>query len=370
MPSETFTIGIEEEYQIIDPATRELRLMVEPVLAEAQPALGDAVRTEIQRWQIEAVSPICYTLADVRAELMRLRHFIIQSAAVSGMRIGAAALHPFSNWKDQEITPKERYQKLAEEYQQLALEQLISGCHVHIGLSDRDMAIEVLNRARLWLAPLLALSASSPFVRGNDTGYASYRTMMWGRWPFSGLPQSFASFAEYDALVETLVATDSVEDASKIYWDIRIPYRIPTIEFRVMDMCLTIDEAVMIAGLVRALVQTCYEHAIEKQSYADVRFEVLRAAHWRAARYGLDAELIDVHARRSVPAKDVITALLDWVRPALEAAGDWDEIATLVHRTLEHGNGAARQRAIYRQTGRFEAVVDYIVDQTSIGIGV
>jgi carboxylate-amine ligase len=241
---------------------------------------------------------------------------------------------------------------------------------VHVGLHDREAAIHVLNRARIWLAPLLALAANSPFWLGSDTGYASYRTQLWGRFPMAGQPALFASRAEYDALVRALVATDSIEDATKIYWDIRLPEHIDTVEMRVTDVCLTVDEAVMVAGLARALVRTCYERAQRDEPFPAARPELLHPAHWRAARYGLGADLIDVGAERAVPARELIDSLLAFVRPALEAAHDWDEVSALVHATLVRGNGAERQRAAYERAGRWEDVVDFIIAETAKGTGV
>lgn len=367
--AQDFTLGVEEEYQIIDPQSRALRPRGARVLKRAQRALGDEVQPELHLSQIEAASPVCRSLAEARAELVRMRCEVIVAAERDGNRIAAAGTHPFSHWEDQKITPKERYQGILKDYQVLAHELVIFGCHVHVGLSDRDAGIHVLNRARVWLAPLLALAANSPFWLGADTGYASFRTELWGQWPMAGQPHLFAGREEYDALVRTLIATGSIEDATKIYWDIRLPEKIPTVEFRVADVCLTIDEAVMVAGLVRALARTCCERARKDEPFPAVRPELLRAAHWRAARYGLDGELIDVAAQRSVPAPDLIESLLTFTRPALEAFGDWDEVSALVRRTLRRGNGAARQRAVYQKTGRLEDVVDFIVQETAKGIG-
>ena len=217
MVQETFTLGVEEEYQLVDPVTRALKPRGDRVLGQAQRTLGDAVQPELLRAQLEAVSPVCHTLADVRAALRHARRTVIAGAAADGNQIAAAGTHPFSHWDAQEITPKARYQGIADEYQQLAREQVVCGCHVHVGLHDRDAAIHVLNRARIWLAPLLALAANSPFWLGSDTGYASYRTQLWGRFPMAGQPALFGSRADYDALVRALVATGSIEDATKIY---------------------------------------------------------------------------------------------------------------------------------------------------------
>ncbi len=366
--SEEFTIGVEEEYQIVHPLTRELRSRSGRILPAARASLGEEVQPELYLSQIEIGTPVCHTLAEVRAELVRLRGEVIAAATQSGDRIAAAGTHPFSHWEDQTLTPKSRYRGIAEEYQQLADEHLIFGCHVHVGINDRETAIQVMNRARPWLAALLALAANSPYWLGADTGYASFRTEIWRRWPMSGTPQVFASRAEYDALVETLVATKSVSDGTKIYWDVRPSARYETLEFRVTDVCLTVDEAVMIAGLEQALARTCHRAATrDDEPFKHARPELLRAAKWRAARYGLEGELIDVAAGRAVPATKLIESLLRLLRPALEEAGAWDEVSALVRQTLERGNGATRQRAAYEQAGRFEDVVDLLINETALG---
>ncbi|MBW4576029.1 MAG: carboxylate-amine ligase [Aphanothece sp. CMT-3BRIN-NPC111] len=366
--TEEFTIGVEEEYQIINPVTRELTSRVEYVLPKAQKVLGEEVQPEAQRSQIEIGTPICRTLAEVRSELVRLRREVIAAAQKDGNQIAAAGTHPFSHWDEQQIAPKERYQALMRDYQQLTRELVIFGCHVHMGISDRELAIQVMNRARVWLAPLLALAASSPFWLSTDTGYASYRTEIWSRWPISGPPLMFESLAEYEALVQALVATRSVEEATKIYWDVRLSERFPTIEFRITDVCQTVDEAVMIAGLVRALARTCYEQAMRDRSFPAVRHELIRAANWRAARYGLDEDLIDIGAMKTVPARELIEAFLTFVRPALEEYGEWEEVSSIVRETMQHGTGATRQRQAYKRTGRLEDVVDLIVQETAKGV--
>jgi len=363
--AETFTMGVEEEYQIIDPKTRELRGRAARILLDTQETLGEAVQPEIYLSQIETATPVCQSLPEVRSELARLRQAVIAAAAKDGNAIAAAGTHPFSDWEAQQVTPKKRYQGLAHDYQQLLRELVIFGSHVHVGLRDRELAIQVMNRSREWLAPLLALSANSPFWLGIDTGYASYRTELWGRFPVSGPPLMFQSYAEYQALTRALVATGTVRDATKLYWDVRLSERFETIEFRVTDVCMTLDEAVMIAGLTRALVRTCYEQAVEDESFVAARPELLRAAHWRAARYGLDGDLINLRSERTVPARELVEALLTFVRPSLEDLGDWEEVSGMVQATLQRGTGAARQRQAYQRQGRWEDVVDLIVGETA-----
>jgi glutamate---cysteine ligase / carboxylate-amine ligase len=365
---ESFTLGVEEEYQIIDATTRELCAKSQSILPLAQQILGDAVQPELKRSQIEIATPVCETLTDVRTELQRSRGAVIAAAAESGNQIAAAGTHPFSHWQAQPLMPKARYEALLRDYQYLARQMVIFGCHVHVGIRDRELAIQVMNRARIWLAPLLALTTNSPFWMGEDTGYASYRTEIWGAWPISGPPQLFRSLAEYESLVQALVNTGKIEDGTKIYWDIRLSERYPTLEFRMADVCASIDEAVMLAGLIRALAQTCYEQAQQDKPFASVRPELLRVAHWQAARYGLATELIDVQSERAIPAAELIEALLTLVRPVLESRQEWDEVSLLVYRVLDQGTGADRQRQVYQQTGQLEAVVDWLVSETANGI--
>jgi carboxylate-amine ligase len=367
---EEYTLGVEEEYQIIDPETRALCPGGEGVLWRARQTLGeDEVVPELRTSQIEALTPVCRTLPEVRAELLRLRRAVIEAAEGEGAWIAAASTHPFSHWQEQPITPKERYRRIVEREQQLAEEQVVFGFHVHVGLEDREAAVEAMNRARVWLAPLLALSANSPFWLGEDTGYASYRTQVWSRLPTTGPPAPFSSLAEHDALIEALVASGGAAEPTQVYWDIRLPEKLETVEVRVADVCTKVDEAVMLAGLSRALVRTCRERAEQREPYPKTRPELLRTAHWVASRHGLDAELVDIEHERTVPAREVIEKLLAFTRPALEEHGDWEEVSALVRGTLKQGNGARRQRRAYERAGRLEDVVDMLIEETAQGTG-
>ena len=314
---------------------------------------------------IETNTPVCTTLAEVRQALRRARRALVEAAGRHGLAIAAAGTHPFSSWADQEVTDKTRYHNLAADYRQVFREEVVFGCHVHVGFDDREAAIQTMNRVRPWLPVLLALSANSPFWVGADTGYASYRTEVWNRWPSAGMPQSFASRAEYDALVETLMATGSVREPTKLYWDVRPSARQETLEFRVADSVMAVDEAVMVAGLVRALAVTAHAAADRGEPDPRPRPELLRAAKWRAARHGLEADLVDVLAGQARPAAELVEAFLAEVRPALEEAGDLEEVTELVRVTLAGGTGAARQRQVFRRTGRLEDVVDLVVEATA-----
>lgn len=365
--AEAFTIGVEEEYQIIDPVTRELSSDAAAVLEEARKVLGKEVQHEIHLSQIEVATPVCQTLAQVRSELVYLRREVIAAAATRNKLIAASGAHPFSHWSHQRITPTEHYTQLDKEYQQLSREQSIFGCHVHIGLSDRGTAIQVMNHMRPWLSLLLALSGSSPFWWGTDTGYASFRTVVWSRWPLTGPSPYFASLEEYQSFVASLIAIGTVDEPTKIYWDIRPSERFNTLEVRIMDILMTIDDAVMMAGLIRALAHMCYEQVLQGVPSPPVSYELLRVANWRAARYGLEAQLIDPLAPRSIVAAESVQQFLHILRPTLEAHNDWDEVSAQVQRILSEGTGAARQRAVYQRTGRLHAVVDFIVAETAQG---
>jgi glutamate---cysteine ligase / carboxylate-amine ligase len=365
---EDYTLGVEEEYQVIDPETRALCPGAEDVLRRARRTLGDdRVVPELRASQLEVLTPVCRTLSEVRGELLRLRWGVIRAAEEAGVRIAAASTHPFSHWQDQPITAGERYEKILDRERRMAEEQVVFGFHVHVGLSDREAAVQTMNRARLWLAPLLALSANSPFWMGEDTGYASYRTQIWGWLPTAGPPGPFSSLAEHDALVESLVATGGAMEANQIYWDMRLPQKLETVEIRVCDVCSSIDEAVMLAGLCRALVRTCHKGAEEEKPYPEVRPEILRAAHWVASRYGLGADLVDVEAGHLAPAKEVIEKLLAFTRRALEEHGDWKEVSVLVGDTLKRGNGAVRQCQVYERSGKLGDVVDALIEDTAKG---
>ena len=369
IPDEAFTLGVEEEYQIVNADTRALQSDAQRILPEARESLGDHVTPEMYRSQIEICTPVCASLADVRRELTRLRREVITAAEHKGDRIVAAGTHPFSHWEDQKLTRKARYRDLASDYKQLTREQLIFGCHVHVGITDRDTAIQVMNRVRPWLATLLAMAANSPFWIGTDTGYASFRTEIWGRWPTAGIPPVLADRADYDSLIADLTSTGIIADASKIYWDVRPAVRYDTLEFRVTDVCLTVDEAVLITGLIRALVRTCAWEIEQDTPLTPVRQEILQAAKWQAARFGLDETLIDPLTKQSVPARQAVDNLLTYVRPALTAFDDDKEIKSLTTKLLKKGNGATRQRAAHAKNEKLEDVVDFLVAETSRDVG-
>jgi carboxylate-amine ligase len=352
---------VEEEFLVVDAETRALRRQGLALLADARRELSESeVAAELHHSQVETATPVCASLGEVRSELERLRKELQSAATDRGLRIAALGTHPFSIWtEDPGVTAD--YSHLERDYRRLADEQIICGCHVHVGVDDAELAIEAMNRSRPWLSVVLALAGNSPFWERRDTGYASYRTELWRRWPLAGTPEAFSSRAEFDRVLEALLTTESIDDPARLYWDVRPSARFPTLEFRITDVCLTVDEAVLVAGLVRGLVAAALAATDAGQPAPRVRPELLRAATWRAARYGPDRTLVDVIGQQAAPARQLIDRLLDFAGPGLRSHGDEEEVRGLVQRVLEGGTGAARQRRALARQGRWEDVVDYAV---------
>lgn len=362
-----FAVGVEEEFFLCDAETGELRPHIDRMLVRGA-QVDTAIEPELQRWQVETGTPVCSTLDEVRGELTRLRRGVRDLARSIDCRVLATATHPLASQDDAEITPKVRYLRMAERFGQLARDQLVCGCHIHVGIADRDVAVQAMGHARAWLAPLIAVSANSPFWMGQDTCYASYRSQVWSRWPTAGPPEVFASRAEYDTMVDGLLGSGVIPDLGMVYLDLRPSAHFETLEFRVADVCLTVDDAVLVAGLARALARTAVESALTGRPLPQVRSELIRVAHWRAARSGLTGELVDLTDGRPVPAPDLLRRLVAHVRPALEAHGDLGQVDALVEQVLARGTGAARQRAAHERRGELADVVDLLAAQTEAGL--
>ena len=361
---EELTVGVEEEYQLVDADTGALRPGIAAVLPAAREVVGSQVEPELHQSQIEIGTAVCRTLDEVRADLVRLRTNVAAAAESEGFRLVAAATHPFARRDEQQVTPKPAYEDLAERYGHLAREQLVFGCHVHVCVPDSELAIQVMNHLRPWLAPLLALSASSPFWEGADTAYASYRTEVFSRWPTTGMPAPFESRAAYDQLVDDLRATGSIDRPARLYWDVRPSAKYTTLEFRVADVCTSIDDAVLVAGLARGLVARCIADVEAGVPVPMIRPELVRSASWRAARNGVDGDLVDLAGLRSAPAREVVRRLLDHVSDDLEAFGDRTRAEEQVAAVFGRGTSAARQRRVLEERGSLAAVVEWLAAET------
>jgi carboxylate-amine ligase len=359
------TLGVEEEYHLVDAETYELADMPE-VVTTAIDMLGAEAQGEISTSQLEIATPVCASLAEVRSHLARIRATADVAARRQGCRILAAGTHPTGTWHEQRLTIGERYQSLFERWGLLALQQMITGCHVHVNVGDAELAIRAMDHLRADLPVLLALSGSSPYWEGTDTGYASYRTQWFARWPVTGMPEAFGSKASYDDLVGDLVTTGMIDDASHLYWDVRPSTKFPTLEVRVADTCPSLDDVVLHAALARSLVRVSAAAVEREDRLAPVRGEVVKAARWRAARFGLEECLFDIRAHALRPAGEVVRDLLARLRDDLEQLGDWDEVSALAEQALARGTSAARQREVARKNGGdLSAVTAALVAETA-----
>ncbi|MDQ7859214.1 MAG: carboxylate-amine ligase [Armatimonadota bacterium] len=368
MEPPSLTIGIEEEYQIIDPQTRELRSYITEILQGDSIALREQVKPELHQSIVEIGTRVCRTAAEARGELVRLRREIRRAASRNGLAIAAAGTHPFSSWLTQEITPYERYLGVKEDMQELAQQLLIFGTHVHIGIEDREFLIDAMNVARYLLPHVLCLSTSSPFWMGRNTGLKSYRSIIFRNFPRTGIPRVFQSWADYASMVEVLARTRSIPDGTKIWWDARPNWNYPTLEFRICDVCTRVDEAVCVAALFQAIVAKCWKLRRDNLTFRVYPAELIEENKWRAVRYGLDGRLIDFGRREELPARDLVRELVEWfVDDVVDELGSRREVAYAL-RILEEGSSADRQLDTFRRTGNLHDVVDQLVRETAEGV--
>ncbi|MEM6795064.1 MAG: carboxylate-amine ligase [Acidobacteriota bacterium] len=360
------TLGIEEEYQIIDPETRELKSYVQEFLEEGRLVLQDQIKPEFLQSQVEVGSHICRNIQEVRSEVVRLRRSICKLAEAKGVQVAAASTHPISTWEEQQANKGERYTELTTNMAQLARRMLIFGMHVHVGIEDREMMIDVMNQARYFVPHLLAFTTSSPFWQGRNTGLKSYRTVIFESLPRTGLPPSMKSWADYEGFVDTLIRTRCIDEPTKIWWDIRPHPKFPTLEFRVCDICTRVDEAVCMAALVQAIVAKLIKLRMSNQSWRPYRHHLVTENKWRAVRYGTDGQLIDFGKREEVPFRFLARELLDVVDDVVDELGSRREIEYL-NTILEQGTSADRQLEVFRKRGSLEAVVDHLVEETREG---
>ena len=363
-----FTLGVEEEFQIIDPETRELRSHVQEILEEGRRVLKERVKPEMHQSVIELGTGICRDIAEVRRDVAEMRAEIIRLAERSGTRVAAAGTHPFSNWADQKIFPDPRYDQVVEEMQLLARANLIFGLHVHVGIADRALAIQILNEACYFLPHLLALSTNSPFWLGRNSGLKSFRTKVFDRFPRTSIPEYFESAAEFDEFVRILVQTHCIDNGKKIWWDVRPHPFFETIEFRVCDIPMRLDETVTLAALIQAICAKLYKLRMQNLGWRRYRRAFLLENKWRAARYGIEGKLIDFGKETEVPFRDLMAEMLEFVDDVVDELGSRHEVARVAW-ILQNGTGADRQLAVYNRTGGdLKKVVDYICEETSQGL--
>src|SRR3954468_1822616 len=364
----SLTIGIEEEYQTIDPETRDLRSHVESeILSKSKTLLKEAVKAEMHQSVVEVGTGVCRDIKDAAKELKALRSQIVNLAKQNGLRLAASGTHPFADWRKQDIYPDERYYTIVQDLKMVARANLIFGLHVHVGVEDRELAIHLMNAARYFLPHILALSTNSPFWLGMDTGLKSYRCKVFDKFPRTNIPDYFPSWGEYDRFVNLLVRTNCIDNAKKIWWDIRPHPNFPTLEFRICDVPLRADETLAIAALIQATIAKLYKLHAANQGFRLYRRALIMENKWRALRYGLEGKLIDFGKQTEVPVRDLIYEYLTFIEDVVDELGSREEI-NYIHRILEQGTGADRQLRIFHETGDLTKVVDYIVGETEAGL--
>lgn len=358
-----FTLGIEEEYQVIDPETRELTSHEQKIVEMADRYMNDQVKAEMHQAVVEVGTKICKDIEEARVEIKHLRKTISGLAGELGLRIGAAGTHPFSAWQKQLLTPHPRYNEIINELQDTARSNLIFGLHVHVGIDDRAMGLHIANSIRYFLPHIYALSTNSPFWEGRNTGFKSFRTKIFDKFPRTGIPDYFESVAEYDDYINLLIKTRCIDNAKKIWWDIRVHPFYPTIEIRICDIPLTADETIAIAALIQALVAKLYKLRQSNLNFMIYKRFLVNENKWRASRYGIDGKLIDFGQEMEVNTRMLIQEILEFVDDVVDDLGSRDAI-NYIQTILERGTGADRQIQIYEETGSLEKVVDFIIDQT------
>jgi carboxylate-amine ligase len=362
-----FTLGIEEELQVIDPDTRELRSHISQMFAAGEVQLQEKIRHELHESVVEIGSQVCRDIAEVRREVTHTRSQICKVAREHGLRIGAAGTHPFTHWADVATTENERYNKILDDLQVVARANLIFGLHIHVGIADRETLIHVFNMARYFVPHILALSVNSPFWCGRETGWKSYRVKVFEKFPRTGIPDAFQGFGEYEELVKDLIRTNSIQDGKMIWWDLRPHWRFPTLEFRCCDMPMRVDETVAIAALCQALVAKLWCLHQRNLSFRLHRRSLIQENRWRAARWGIGGKLIDLGKMQEVDTPQLIGEILDFVDEVVDDLGVRSELGYL-REIVARGTGADRQLRAYRETGDLKQVVDYIIQETEHGL--
>jgi carboxylate-amine ligase len=362
-----FTLGIEEEFQTIDPETRELRSHMSKIVEGGQIILQERIKQEMHQAVVEMGTNICKDIHEAREEVTYLRKELIALADKQNLKIAAAGTHPFSDWINQLITPDSRYDQLIDEMRDVARGNLIFGLHVHVGIPDRDTGIKIMNEVRYFLPHVYALSTNSPFWCGRDTGFSSYRSKVFDKFPRTGIPDYFQSAAEYDKYVNLLIKTGCIDNGKKIWWDIRVHPFYPTIEYRICDVPMRVDETICLAAIMQAIVAKLHKLHAQNLSFRQYRRNLINENKWRAARDGINANLIDFGKEAEVPFKELVIELLDFIDDVLDELGSRKEVE-YVHQILANGTGADRQLKVFRETGSLNAVVDYMIEETKYGL--
>ncbi len=363
----TFTLGIEEEFAIVDPETRELRSHIQEILEGGKVLLKEQIKPEMHQSVVELGTEICTSISNAREHVVELRSKLASLANKGNLRIASVGTHPFSKWQDQLITEGERYKEIVKDMQRLARANLIFGLHVHVGIPNRESAIQVMNQARYFLPHIYALSTNSPFWGGQDTGLKGYRLKVFERFPRTGIPDAFDSLSEYEDFCKLLVKTGCIDNPKKIWWDIRLHPFFDTLEVRVCDAQSRVDDTLAIAALIQAVIAKLYKLLKYNTTFRVYRRRVLDENRWRASRYGIEGKLIDFGREAEVETRSLLNELMEFVATEVDELDSKQEMAH-IERIMREGTGADRQLAVFHQTNDMRAVVDQIVAETYEGL--
>jgi glutamate---cysteine ligase / carboxylate-amine ligase len=356
-----FTLGIEEEYMVLDPSSRELKSHEQKIVNEGQKVIKDKVKAEMHQAVVEVGTDICANVDEAYKDVSFLRKTISDIAAEFGFWVGAAGTHPFSHWQSQLITDHARYSEIVNELQEAARSNLIFGLHVHVGMADRNMANHIANSTRYFLPHIYALSTNSPFWEGRLTGYKSFRTKVFDKFPRTGIPDTFESIEAYDSYIKLLVKTNCIDNAKKIWWDLRVHPFFNTVEFRICDVPMTVNETIAIAALFQAVCAKIYKLRSQNLNFIQYSRSLINENKWRASRYGIDGRLIDFGKEQEVGTRILLNELLDFVDDVLDDLGSRHAV-NYVTKMMDTGTGADRQLKVYEETNSLVSVVDYIHD--------
>jgi carboxylate-amine ligase len=357
-----FTLGVEEEYMVLDPQTRELKSHEQKIVHEGHKLIKDKVKAEMHQAVVEVGTDICKDVDEAFKDVATLRGTIAQIAGDLGLWVGASGTHPFSHWDSQLITDHVRYRQIVEELQEAARSNLIFGLHVHVGMENNDMAMHIANSARYFLPHVYALSTNSPFWEGRKTGYKSFRTKVFDKFPRTGIPDYFESYDAYERYVNTLIKTNCIDNAKKIWWDLRVHPFFNTVEFRICDVPMTVNETIAIAALFQAICAKLYKLRHQNMNFIMYQRALITENKWRAGRYGIDGSLIDFGKESEVNTRLLIYELLDFVDDVVDQLGSRHMI-NYISKMMENGTGADRQLKVYEETNNLVSVADYIHDQ-------
>ncbi len=368
MDKTIFTLGIEEEFQLVDPESRALVSHMQQIVDSGKVFLKEKIKPEMHASVVEVGTKVCRNIHEAKEEVFSLRSDLAKLSKEAGFRIAAAGTHPFTHWNEVTITDHPRYHEIIKEMQEAARANLIFGLHVHVGLPNREVGIQIMNAVRYFIPHIFALSTNSPFWLGRNTGFKSYRVKVFDKFPRTGIPDYYDTVTEFDNYVNLLIKTNCIDNGKKIWYDIRLHPYFNTLEFRMCDIPMRVDETICLAAIMQAVVVKLYKLMRQNLGFRIYRRALINENKWRAARYGIDGKLIDFGKQEEVDFKILAMELLSFISDVVDDLGSWDEVNYIL-KIMQDGTGADRQLRVWDGTQEgLKKVVDYIIEETHVGL--